>query len=111
MLPKSRRLNLKKSFKWAVTGTRVETPSFKIYVKKGDNLFPKVGIALTRSQFKKAHERVEAKRLSFKASESIYQSLSNDLNLVIMPKAIILKKTALELIKELEDVKTRFNTD
>lgn len=111
MLPKSRRLNLKKSFKWAITGLRLETPSFKIYVKKGDNLYPKIGVALTQSQFKKAHERVEAKRLSFKAVEGIYQSLSNDLNLVIMPKAVILKKAALELAKELEDVKTRFNTN
>jgi ribonuclease P protein component len=109
MLPKSRRLNLKKDFKWVVQGRKKETESFKLFFRPGNNLFPKIGVAISKGYFKKSHERVQAKRQSFSAVKSIYQFLPNNLNLVIMPKSAILKREQSSLIEELEYVQTDFN--
>jgi ribonuclease P protein component len=110
MLPKSRRLNLKKDFKWVVQGRKKETESFKLFFRPGRNFFPKIGVAVAKGYFKKSHERVLAKRKSFSAIKSIYQFLPNNLNLVIMPKSAVLTREQSFLIKELEYVQEDFNT-
>lgn len=109
MLPKSRRLNLKKDFKWVVQGKRKETDSFKFFFKPGSNKFPKIGVAVSKDYFKKSHQRVQAKRSSFQAVKQVYDSLPNNLNLVIMPKTVILKKAPQALFEELVNVKSYFN--
>lgn len=105
MLPKSQRLNLKLDFKWVASGSKSETKTFRFFKRLGTNLSPKVGVAIRGSQFKKAHERSEAKRKSFKAIETVYQSLPKQLNLVIMPKASILNEKVEDLIKEIKNAK------
>ncbi len=111
MLPKSRRLNLKKDFKWVATGLKKETPSFKLMWKLADQDFPRVGIALNSSHFKKAVLRNRARRLTSTAIQELYSSLNKKLNLVIMPKLGILEKKPSELEKELIDVKDLYNTN
>ncbi len=109
MLPKNRRLNLKKDFKWVVQGRKKETESFKLFFRSGNNKYPKIGIAISKGYFRKSHERVLAKRRSFHAIKPAYESLPNNLNLVIMPKTPILKKDMKSLMEELSYVKESFN--
>lgn len=104
MLPKTRRLNLKKDFKWVVLGKKAETDNLKIYWRLGTNKFPKIGIAISKNYFKKSSERVEAKRRCFAAAKAHYASLPNNLNLVIMPKTAVLNKEQNQLVAELENV-------
>lgn len=105
MLPKFKRLNLTQSFSWVKTGNKIETPSFRLLFKFGQNTQPLVGIAISAKTFKKAHDRNRAKRVSSKAIEQRYNSLPKGLNLVIMPKQESLNKELGELIQELEDAK------
>lgn len=105
MLPKSQRLNLKKDFKWVASGQKNQTPSLKLWWQLGQNSSPKVGIALSTKEFKKAHDRNRARRLASEAIQKLYSSLKENLNLVIMPKAQVLKKTPQELIEEIKHVK------
>ena len=111
MLPKSQRLNLKTSFKWVASGKHLQTPSFKLMVKFSDNPLPLVGIALSKDQFKKAVDRNRARRLTSKAIEGLYPSLLNRLNLVIMPKAVVLEKSPDQLSNELKNVKDLYTTN
>lgn len=111
MLPKEKRLNLSKSFKWVSSGKRFQTNSFNLMVKYSDNPQPLVGIALSKAQFKQAHDRNRARRLTSKAIEELYSSLNHGLNLVIMPKGSVLDKSPEELIQELKDVKALSTTD
>lgn len=108
MLPKFKRLNLKKSFKWVVSGRRLDTPSFKIWAKTSYNSFPLIGISLSSSIFKKPSKRNLARRKTSFAIEKTYPLLRNNLNLVIMPKQGVLIKDKENLIKELINVKEIF---
>jgi len=110
MLPKSQRLNLKKDFKWVAAGQKKDTSSFKLMWKLSDQAFPRVGIALNSTSFKKAVERNRARRLTSTAIQNLYPSLHKNLNLVIMPKPGILEKSPLELEQELKDVKDLYNS-
>lgn len=110
MLRKTLRLNLKRDFKFVVSGKRLETPSFKLYLKKGPNITPLVGIATSKKYFKKAHERNRARRKTAEVIQNLYSSLNNNLNLVIMPKAIVLEKSINELNLELTNVKDLYKS-
>lgn len=108
MLPKSKRLNLKTSFKWVSVGQKKQTNYFKLFYRFGENPEPLVGIALSKSSFKNAVERNRGRRMSSTAIELIYQALRNNLNLVMIPKANILESNVESLRKDLENVKEIF---
>lgn len=104
MLLKSQRLNLKKNFKRMATGKRLETTSFKIFSKTGENSQALIGIGLSSKNFRKANKRNRAKRLTSTAIQLLYPTLPTSLNLVIMPKSLVLDKSPESLVKELKDV-------
>lgn len=109
MLPKNQRLNLKQNFKWIVSsGKKSETPSFKLLYRLGENSHPLVGVAISSKNFKKAHQRIQAKRLSFSASKEVYSTLLKNLNLVIMPRAQVLNRNIEQLSLELKNVKALY---
>lgn len=93
MLPKHKRLNLKKDFKWVAQGERKETVNLKVFFRFGDNSIPKVGIAVSKANFAKAHDRNRAKRIISEAVREIYQSLPKDTNLVIIPKVSVFEQS------------------
>jgi ribonuclease P protein component len=103
MLPKTSRLNLSKSFKSVASGKRFEKPLFKGFYKYSESPLPLVGIALSKGNFKKAHDRNRAKRLTSQALQELYSSLPKGINLVIMPKQVILESSAEEIKQELGD--------
>ena len=111
MLSKSKRLNLSKNFKWVTQGKKVECSSFKIFYRAGENNFPLVGIALRKAYFHDANKRNQAKRIVSSEIEKHYENLPSSLNLVIMPKELILKTTKEDLKKEIESVISRFSSN
>lgn len=104
MLPKSKRLNLKKDFKWVASGKKIETKFAKLFIRIGDNEFPKVGIALSSSLFKRATERNKARRVLSAALESLYSKLPQSINIVALPKTGILKVKSSDVFLDLETV-------
>lgn len=111
MLPKSYRLNLNKQFDWVVNGRKIDTTSFRLFLRLGGNLRPLVGIAMSSKYFRNSSKRHQAKRLTSRVVEGFYSNLSNSLNLVIMPKSTIFGQSTGQLTKELKDVKELFATD
>ena len=87
MLPKPKRLNLKKDFKWVAAGKKLETKYLKLFVKSGENQNPKVGIATSSKSFKKATERNRARRIVSGAFEALYSRLPENINIVALPKS------------------------
>ncbi len=109
MLKKSQRLNLKKDFKWVASGKKLETtrPSsggkyLKLFIRFGENEKPKVGIALSGKNFKKAVERNKAKRIVSQAFQSIYLTLPNNINIVALPKTSVLSVKSGDVLSDLE---------
>lgn len=111
MLPKQDRLNLSKDFKWVVKGKKVNTPNLKLFFVFSDNQSPKIGIAISKKDFKKANKRNRARRLISKAVETHFPALKRSLNLVIMPKASVVEKKPQQLEQELQDVKDLFTNN
>ena len=109
MLPKSQRLNLKKDFKWVASGKKIESKFLTLFVKVGDNSYPKVGIAASGKFFKKAHERNRARRLVAEAFHNTYYLLPNTINIVALPKIGVLEVKSgdvlLDLAKTLKNEK------
>jgi len=103
MLPRSKRLNLKKDFKWVSSGKRIETENLKLFINSGSSETCLVGISLSKKNFGKATDRNRAKRLASAAIEQLYSTLPKKLNLIIMPKTKILEISKEVLIKELQD--------
>lgn len=104
MLPKSQRLNLKKDFKWVATGNKLETRYLRLFIKTGDNVTPKIGIAVSGKSFKKAHERNRAKRLAAEAFQSTAYRLPPTVNIVALPKEGILSVKSNDVLLDLEQV-------
>jgi ribonuclease P protein component len=102
MLPKNKRLNLKKDFKWVVSGKRFETKDLKIYLKVSDGLAPKVGISLSKKELAQAADRNRAKRLVSEAVKKIYPALSKGANLIIIPKKGVLSASIEALSSQLK---------
>jgi ribonuclease P protein component len=111
MLPKSKRLNLKKDFKFVASGNREETRSTKLFYLLAENEEPLVGIAITKKYFPKAHDRNKARRIASDVVEAVYGDLKVNINLVIMPKANILQNVKEEIVKEIKSVKNIYKTD
>lgn len=93
MLPKKKRLNLKQDFKWVAQGERKETINLKVFFRFRNNSTAKVGVAVAKANFAKAHDRNRAKRIISEVVREIYQSLPKDINLVIIPKVSVLKQS------------------
>lgn len=102
MLPKSQRLNLKKDFKWVASGKPLDTKFAKLFLRVGENTFPRVGIASSSKTFKKANERNRARRLISAAFESLYNKLPPAINIVVFPKAGVLSVKSGMVLLELE---------
>lgn len=109
MLSKSKRLNLKKNFKWVAAGSSISDSLIKIFYRYGQNEAPLVGIALSKSSFKKAVERNRARRLVSTAIETFYQNLPMSINLVFMPRTAVLEKGSQELAIYLEKLMEKNN--
>lgn len=102
MLPKQKRLNLKKDFKWAVTGKKINSLYFSAFIKYGENLFPRIGIATSKKYFKNSVDRNRARRLLSKAFENIYDRLPQNINIIALPKSGLIDVKSENLSKELE---------
>lgn len=101
MLPKSARLNLKKDFKQVASGKKIETKYLKLFLTVGENEFPKVGIAVSSSLFKKSTERNRVRRLVSAAFESLYSSLPRTINIVALPKIRVLGVKSGDILSDL----------
>ncbi len=104
MLPKSQRLNLKKDFKWVAAGQKLETKYLKLFIKTGDNVISRVGIAVSGKTFKKAHERNRARRLVAQAFQSTAYRLPPTANIVALPKEGILSVKSQDVLLDLEEI-------
>lgn len=104
MLPKPQRLNLKKDFKWVAAGKKIESKSFKLFTKIGENELARVGIALSGKSFKKAVDRNRARRLTSQAFQELYLKLPSTINIVALPKVGILDVKSEDLFLELEKI-------
>lgn len=103
MLPKLKRLNLKKDFKWIASGKRLETKYLKLFIRESDNQMPRVGIATSGKFFKKAVERNHAKRLTSAAFEALYQNLPANINILVLPKSGIINVKSSDVLLDLEE--------
>lgn len=103
MLPKSKRLNLKKDFKWVVSGKKLDSKFVTIFIKPGENELPRIGVATSSKYFKKAIARNRARRLVFSAIEKIYPRLPSNLNIMLLPKTSILDVKSNDVQSSLED--------
>src|SRR3989344_413590 len=102
MLHKPRRLNLKKDFKFVSAGKKADTKYIKMFIRVGDNLEARVGIALSAKVFSKAHERNRARRLVSSSFETLYHRLPNTINIVALPKISILSVKSGDVLLEVE---------
>lgn len=105
MLPKPKRLNLKKDFKWVASGKKIESKFLTLFVKTDpstDSGQARVGIALSGKTFKKAHERNRARRLASAAFETIHPKLKAAINIVALPKGPILAVKSQDVLADLE---------
>ena len=101
MLPKSQRLNLKKDFKWVAAGKKVETKYLKLFIRRGENKEPRVGIAVSSTIFKNSTQRNRARRLASQAFQSTYYLLPTTINIVALPKKGILDVKSSEVLLDL----------
>lgn len=102
MLSKDKRLNLKTDFKWVASGKSLDTKFAKLFLRLGENQSPRVGIALSSKNFKKAVDRNRAKRLISSCFESLYNQLPANINIVALPKAEALTVKSGDILLELE---------
>jgi len=106
MLPKSKRLNLKKDFQWVASGEKIESKFLTLFTKMGNpsaSSGPRVGIAISSKFFKKAHERNRAKRLTSAAFETAYNQLPTSINIVALPKRHILEVKSQDVLLDLKE--------
>lgn len=102
MLPKQKRLNLKYDFKWVSTGKKIDGSLIKLFIKPGENNFPRLGISVSAKVFRKAIDRNRARRLVSTAFEDLYNRLDNNLNIIALPKIGVLKKSSDEIKSEID---------
>lgn len=109
MLSKEKRLNLKYDFKWVAAGKSLDSKFAKLFFRMGENQTPRVGIATSLKNFKKAHDRNKARRLVSAAFAVLYPTLTTTINIVALPKQAIIgvksKDVLLDLQQRLKDEK------
>lgn len=104
MLPKKKRLNLKKDFSWVASGRKSGNDLIKLFFRFGNNEEPRIGIALSKSTFKKATDRNRARRLISSGFEALFNKLPPKINIVAMPREEILKADSEKVKEVLEDL-------
>lgn len=104
MLAKQDRLNLKTDFKWVASGKKVETKFVKLFVRLGDNISPRIGIASSSKVFKKAHDRNRARRVVSAVFESLFGKLPGSINIIALPKASLANVKSGDVLLEIEEV-------
>ena len=109
MLPKDKRLNLKTDFIWIRSGIKIANNLVRVFYRFGENPFPKVGIATSKSNFPESVDRNRARRLISKAFENIYHELPEKINVLVMPNKEVLKASSEELTVILEDLLKKGN--
>lgn len=97
MLPRSRRLNLRKSFHWVKLGNKLENSLIKLLVRFGSNREPKVAITSAGAIFKSSSERNRARRLISAVFEDLYLELPRNINIVALPKRKVLELSSDQL--------------
>ena len=102
MLPKEKRLNLKKEFKWVASGKKLESKYLKLFIRTGENNTPRIGIAVSSKNFRKAIERNRAKRLVSQAFQSTIYHLPSTINIVALPKSGILIVKSKDVVLDIE---------
>lgn len=102
MLPRSRRLNLKKDFKWVASGKKIDSKFATVFIKTGTNKFPKVGIATSLRYFNKATDRNRAKRVVSAAIEKLYSKFPDNINIVLLPKSSVTLVKSQDVLLDLE---------
>lgn len=102
MLPKDKRLNLKYDFKWVSTGKKIDGSLIKLFIKPGENNFPRLGISVSAKVFRNATDRNRARRLVSIAFEDLYNRLENNLNIIALPKIGVLEKSSDEVKTEID---------
>ena len=85
-------------------GKALETKYLKLFIKTGDNDKPRIGIALSGKNFKKAVNRNRARRLVSTAFQALYSSLPNSINIVALPKSGIVSVKSGDLLFELKAI-------
>lgn len=109
MLSKSKRLNLKKDFKWVASGKRVDGIYASVFIRMGQNNSPLLGIAISSKHFKKAHERNRVRRIISSALEVLYSRLPANINIVVLPKSSIAHVKSEDVLLDLEEVVKKYN--
>lgn len=104
MLPRSQRLNLKLDFKWAASGRKIQSNYLKLFVKDGDNIIPRIGIAVSSKIFPKAIQRNRARRLASKAFETLYKDLPKNVNIMALPKSGIISVKLQDVLLDLREL-------
>lgn len=104
MLPKDKRLNLKKDFKWVASGSKLESGLVKLFYKSNPGNPTRVGIATSSKTFKSAVLRNRARRLTSSGFEKLYGNLKVGISIVVLPKERVLNKTSEEIVKDLEQL-------
>lgn len=108
MLPKIKRLNLSKDFKWVRAGKVIHSAHFQLFGRYGENEITRVGVAITSKVLPKATLRNKARRKMVRVFEEIYPKLPKKFNIIALPKAGInevksedLKKEVLESLEKI----------
>lgn len=104
MLPKDKRLNLKKDFKWVASGSRIESSLVKLFFRFNSETQAKVGIATSSKTFKKAVLRNRARRLISSGFESLYDKLKMGICIVALPKSGVLEHSSKDVTRDLEEL-------
>ncbi len=104
MLAKEKRLNLHNNFTWVASGERITGGFLKLFIRFGENQYPKVGIATSKRDFKEAVWRNRARRLTSTGFERLYNLLPDKINIVAIPKANILKLNSEQIFLALSEL-------
>ena len=87
-----------------MAGKKLEAKYLKLFIKLGDNKSPKIGIAVSSKVLRKATQRNRARRLVSAAIESLYLKLPNNINIIALPKAGVIKVKSGDVRLDLENV-------
>lgn len=103
MLSKEKRLNLKKDFNNVAKGEKISNNLVKLsFVINKENKTPKIGIALSKTVFKKATQRNRVRRLISTGFENIFLKLPEGINIIAFPKEEVINLGSEEVTKSLE---------
>lgn len=104
MLPKLKRLNLKKDFSWVAAGKKIEGKFVKLFIRIGENKVARVGIATSSKNFRKAKDRNRARRVTSSAFEALFSKLPDSINIVALPKASAISVKSGDVLLDLEEI-------